>query len=365
MSESLRQVMEEELKEKEILEALFLCIPRKYQTANIIISKKDRQVQIFYDHKGFVFDYYLNSNGEIRFLEKRKRNDKTVTIILYPKTSSMANKVVKTKKGVINGKKELLAMLGMVLLGVGIASYQHFSKKDVVQIEKTMDDFDLDQMEQDVVTLTTAADLETELKESESMETKDEVEPSVALLSETKGDIEETTSPFISPTEKFYDVPCSAELQHYIYQKCLECHVPFRIVMTIGHQESNGNWNNSGVISSTEDYGVMQINIINMKTLYDKFKKEGESYQEFLHSMQYDDYRNIDCSIDLISAICKMYDKEDYENIFGTYNGWKNWKEKGMSRNYVEKTSDYYNNLFVPLEFDETENYEKETGYHL
>ena len=55
-----------------------------------------------------------------------------------------------------------------------------------------------------------------------------------------------------------------------------------------------------------------------------------------------------------------MYKEDDYENIFGTYNGWINWKDKETSRNYAangtQKINEIYNKLDDELFEKEEEN---------
>ena len=57
-----------------------------------------------------------------------------------------------------------------------------------------------------------------------------------------------------------YDVPLSEYLQRYIYEICADKNVPVTLVMAMIDHESRFN---AEVISSTEDYGLMQINSVN------------------------------------------------------------------------------------------------------
>lgn len=67
--------------------------------------------------------------------------------------------------------------------------------------------------------------------------------------------------------EVLYDVPISDELQRYIRQECETRGVPFEIVLAMIYQESSYR---PGVISETNDYGLMQVNACNHDWLRDE-----------------------------------------------------------------------------------------------
>lgn len=60
----------------------------------------------------------------------------------------------------------------------------------------------------------------------------------------------------------YYDIPLSKDLQLYTYNKCVEYGIPehYELVLAIMWQESNYT---ADLISSTDDYGIMQINSCN------------------------------------------------------------------------------------------------------
>lgn len=66
---------------------------------------------------------------------------------------------------------------------------------------------------------------------------------------------------------KYYDIPLETELQDYIRKECDEMNVEMELVLAIMKVESDFN---SDVISDTNDYGLMQINIVNHESLQKK-----------------------------------------------------------------------------------------------
>lgn len=131
----------------------------------------------------------------------------------------------------------------------------------------------------------------------------------------------------------YYDVPCENALQDFIFEMDKEYQVPSEIMVTIIDRESGGTWTTNGVISSTNDYGLTQVNECNAEYIK---KKLGYSMEDILH----DPYKAIEAQALLLQNIMKLYGYDrnnfDYENIFGTYNGWINWREKEMAVDYAE-----------------------------
>ncbi len=124
------------------------------------------------------------------------------------------------------------------------------------------------------------------------------------------------------------------ELKDSIYRIGQEYGVPFDIMTTIGHQESGGQWNTNGVKSYTGDYGQYQINVRwNLESIN---RELGFTEDDLL----YNPYKSIEASAYLINKIMNIYgytlDNYDPKEIFGTYNGWTNWKEKEMAVAYAE-----------------------------
>lgn len=71
-------------------------------------------------------------------------------------------------------------------------------------------------------------------------------------------------TPIPAPQVFYFDVPLSEELQDYIREKCTEYEVPMELVIALIDKESSFR---SDVVSTTDDYGLMQINKCNHKWL--------------------------------------------------------------------------------------------------
>ncbi len=316
--------------------------------------RENNQVIVRKENKKRIYYYVVLDNEQIRFFSVSKRNDKGFLCMVPESGIDIQHKNVKSQNGSIsknrNQVKKQVVVLGMVMATAMLTLFPAAAKGinnnyQKIEIEKNLeDDYDM----------TSPVYLETVPSTEETLE-----ETKVELQEIPEETMEETLAESVPETTEvakpvFYDVKCPADLQEFMYETCLEYGVPFQIGMTIGHIESRGNWNNSGKLSSTNDYGFMQINKVNMNDLYEKFHQDGESKEKFLDAMRYNDKRNIECSIYLLSKICDMYEPNDFENIIGTYNGWKNWKEKKMSREYVALGEEYLSDIYVPLDNDET-----------
>ena len=138
-----------------------------------------------------------------------------------------------------------------------------------------------------------------------------------------------------------YDNAC--EYQEYIKNMCEEYDVPFNVMMTIIDNESDGKFDSNGKISDWGDYGYCQINECNHDVIY---KTLGITPEQLLNNPE----KNIEAAIYLVSEICKKYPQEvaleDYENVFGAYNGWVLWKQKQTSVEYVEKAMEKMRNIY-------------------
>lgn len=79
--------------------------------------------------------------------------------------------------------------------------------------------------------------------------------------------VEETLSEVTEPKVYYFDVPLSTELQDYIWETCQTYNVPYELVFAMIQTESGFR---TSVISSTNDYGLMQINKVNHEWLKDE-----------------------------------------------------------------------------------------------
>ena len=144
--------------------------------------------------------------------------------------------------------------------------------------------------------------------------------------------------------ELVYNQPnMDLDTQRIIKQVAEEYQVPYRYLMTIADVESDGKFDNHGVISSSDDYGVMQINKANISTLCERLNTTPDS-------ILYDDETNIRASAtilkDIINLCEQKYGTVNDEEVYGCYNGWINWREKEISRNYVEKALNLQNTIY-------------------
>lgn len=121
-----------------------------------------------------------------------------------------------------------------------------------------------------------------------------------------------------------FDVPLSDSLQRYIYEICADEGVPVTLALAIIEHESGFN---PEVISSTDDYGLMQINAVNHEWLEEKYR-----IADFLNP-----YQNAFCGITIIGSYIEKYD--DYGKALmaynmGDYGAQKAWENGVTSTDY-------------------------------
>ena len=107
-----------------------------------------------------------------------------------------------------------------------------------------------------------------------------------------------TTDPPVIETEPpvlYYDCPLSHDLQDYIRQLCETENVPMGLVIAMIDKESTFR---ASVVSATDDYGLMQINVINHEWLSEQY-----DITDFL-----DPYQNVFCGIKILSGHLENYD---------------------------------------------------------
>ena len=90
------------------------------------------------------------------------------------------------------------------------------------------------------------------------------------------------------------DVPMDSVLQEWTYDLCWRHKIDFTLIMAMIKQESNFR---PDAISSTNDYGLMQINIINHHWLREKF-----GITDFC-----DPYANIVAGVFMVKELFKKY----------------------------------------------------------
>lgn len=142
------------------------------------------------------------------------------------------------------------------------------------------------------------------------------------------------------------------------YSKIAEDYgIPKEIMLIIGDQESDGKWDNNGVISVTDDYGVFQINKFNHEEIFEEFGYTSDD-------LRYDPIKNAEAAAFLISRIMKHPKAESLDDIFGMYNGWTGWKDKEISINYVNGCNERLGCYFPEFEYQKS-NSEKDNSQYL
>ena len=140
----------------------------------------------------------------------------------------------------------------------------------------------------------------------------------------------------------YYDIPLSKDLQLYTYNKCVEYGIPdhYELVLAMMWQESNYT---ADLISSTDDYGIMQINSCNHSWLVDLLGPTN-----FLDASD-----NINAGVYVISKLLIKYGDE--HKALMAYN----MGEHGASLNWQagNYTSDYSRGVVAKREAIEANNY--------
>ena len=138
-----------------------------------------------------------------------------------------------------------------------------------------------------------------------------------------------------------FDIPLSHSLQDYIYEVCADEEVPISLVLAMIETESNFN---PEIISSTNDYGLMQINKINHERLKEEYR-----VADMLNP-----YQNTFCGIKIIASYVKKYDG-DFNKVLMAYN----MGDFGANRAWSNGiTSTKYSKKILSL----MEKYEEETN---
>lgn len=123
-----------------------------------------------------------------------------------------------------------------------------------------------------------------------------------------------------------YDIPLSDSLQRYIYEICADEGVPVTLALAMIEHESGFN---PEAVSSTDDYGLMQINSANHNWLEEKYRTA-----DMLNP-----YQNVFCGLSIIGGYIEKY--EDYGKALmaynmGNYGAQKAWENGVTSTKYSE-----------------------------
>lgn len=116
---------------------------------------------------------------------------------------------------------------------------------------------------------------------------------------------EEVAVPLGKLEEVYYNVPLDFEFQNYIRKICEANDVPMTLILAMISAESSFRPN---IISKTNDYGLMQINVINHEWLSDKY-----GVTDFL-----DPHQNVFCGLQMYLEYFRKYN--DVNKALMAYN---------------------------------------------
>ena len=132
---------------------------------------------------------------------------------------------------------------------------------------------------------------------------------------------------------RYLDVPLSDELQEHIWLLCSIYDITehYELIYALIRHESNFN---ESIISATNDYGLMQINVVNHGYLREKL-----GLNNFL-----DPYQNIHAGIYLLAPLLHKYDTSDALMSYnmGEFGASKFWECGTHTTQYTESVMKYY-----------------------
>ena len=196
----------------------------------------------------------------------------------------------------------------VVSTGIVVSSayaFNQYHEKSVQALQS-----DIDKLNQQVTELTTRnQELSTALQQSNDK---------LRLF------VDDTEVRAAEPT--YYDSPLSKDLQLYTYNKCVDYGIPehYELVLAMMWQESNYT---EDLISSTNDYGIMQINSCNHSWLVDLLGPT-----DFLDASD-----NINAGIYVISKLLIKYGdvhKALMSYNMGEYGASLNWRAGNYTSRY-------------------------------
>lgn len=103
-----------------------------------------------------------------------------------------------------------------------------------------------------------------------------------------------------------FDVPLSDSLQRYLYEICADENVPVTLAYAMIEHESRFN---PEAVSSTDDCGLMQINVVNHEWLEEDYRCAD----------MLDPYQNVFCGVKIIGSYLERY-KGDLQKALMAYN---------------------------------------------
>lgn len=122
----------------------------------------------------------------------------------------------------------------------------------------------------------------------------------------------------------YYDVPLSHSLQKFMYEICADENVPMTLVLAMIEHESGFN---AEAVSSTNDYGLMQINSVNHEMLEEKYQSA-----DMLNA-----YQNVFCGVKILGGYVAKYEG-DYTKALMAYNMGEYGAKKAWSNGITSTT---------------------------
>lgn len=143
--------------------------------------------------------------------------------------------------------------------------------------------------------------------------------------------------PAPEPEPFYFDIPLGNELQDFVREEAEQRDVPPELILAMMDQESDYR---TDLVSTTDDYGIMQINKVNHARLRDSL-----GITDFL-----DPEQNIRCGVYMIGELLAKYDG-DLHRALTSYNRGEGGANKYFTKNGTYETSysrsilEIYNNL--------------------
>lgn len=148
---------------------------------------------------------------------------------------------------------------------------------------------------------------------------------------------------------KLYDCKLSPEVQQFIYELSAVYGYPVDLTFSIIDTETRGKFDSNGEESyngpGDYDLGLTQQNTVSRVTEF--CKKFNVSYDEAYKLIRDNDYVNLVSAFIEYDEIASHFSSYEPLEYAGCYNGWLNWKNKAISREYVDLFNDAYNNEYT------------------
>lgn len=154
----------------------------------------------------------------------------------------------------------------------------------------------------------------------------------------------------LAAKDKIYkDCPLSPAIQQFIYEQSIINKIPVDLTFAIIHTETRGGFDSSGekYYNSTTNYdlGLTQQNSVYRVPIF--AEKYGLQKSDACDLVQYNDFINICCAFLEYEEINGQLASFNPYEFAGLYNGWINWRENEISREYVRIFTNAYDNIYT------------------